>query len=1075
MPTPRHLLASAAADTRRTIIEIVGPLLPRVSAALALAGLLYVGLLAPRLPWSQLWPSAVLALAFAAALGVVALLGRRQRVTLALHGVLALACLAVAGFVWAGPPGVHAAAVGVLALVIAAAGALLGLRAALGYTALAAAVVLGPVLAERAGLLPAAAQGMSAPPDGLRPYAHGALLVAGLLTGWLLHRVFVSALAAAQVERARLRALFGIAADWYWEQDEQFRFTYISPGAGSLGLPSERYLGRTRWEMAEPGLTEAQWAAHRADLQARRPFRDLVLRRVGPQGRPLYTAISGEPQLDDQGRFRGYWGVGRDVTAEHEAQRAIERSERLFRELFDISPSPFIVHRRGAVVLANKAAARLFGFAAPAAMVGHAMTALNRPESRELSAARIAAMESMPVGGSVPTAELAMQTVGGELRHVQALMVRIELIDGPASMSVYFDLSERRAVEQRLRSSEQMLMRLVEANPDYVTVSRLRDSRLELVNAGFERVTGLARAQVIGRGALELGIWHDPAERVRLLQAVQERGIAHDVPASLRHVDGSLRSVLFSAAPFEMAGERYLVATARDVTAKETERLQYEALLANASVGIAFTRDRRFELANPVFESMFGWARGALDGQPGAVVWPTAADYAEVSRIAGPPLARGEPIDIERPMRRRDGSTFWCRLLARAVDPQQPSAGGTIWIAEDVTERRAIQRALAAAKEQAEAASQAKSAFLANTSHEIRTPLNGLLGLARLALDARTDAGRTREYLKLILESAETLSLIISDILDLSKIEAGKLTLERADFDLHALLHSVHAAHRELAAAKGLPLQLDIAAGVPPRVNGDAVRVRQIIGNFVSNALKFTAHGRIELRAQPAGGGLRLTVSDTGIGLAPELLARLFEPFTQADESTTRRYGGTGLGLSICRQLARLMGGEVGVDSAVGRGSSFWAELPLAPASAAAAPADGPTAEAQPLAGLRVLLVEDNAVNMLIADSFLANWGAQVLQATDGRQALEAVEREGGRIDVVLLDMHMPVMSGYEALAELRRRHSASALPVIALTAAALSSERDRCLALGANGFVTKPIDAQRLCETVRRCAAART
>jgi signal transduction histidine kinase/ActR/RegA family two-component response regulator len=456
------------------------------------------------------------------------------------------------------------------------------------------------------------------------------------------------------------------------------------------------------------------------------------------------------------------------------------------------------------------------------------------------------------------------------------------------------------------------------------------------------------------------------------------------------------------------------------------------------------------------------------------VVWPTAEDYAEVGRIVGPALARGEPVEVERLMRRRDGSTFWCRLLARVVDPLQPVVGGTIWIAEDVTERREIQRALAAAKEQAEAASQAKSAFLANTSHEIRTPLNGLLGLARLALDARSDTARTREYLKLILESAETLSTIISDILDLSKIEAGKLTLERADFDLHALLQTIYTAYRDLVTAKGLVLQFDLAPGVPVHVNGDAVRVRQIVANFLSNALKFTAHGRIELRVQPANGRVRFAVNDTGIGLAPEAQARLFQPFSQADESTSRRFGGTGLGLSICRELALLMDGEVGVDSVAGRGSTFWAELPLPAAAPPAAPAAAAADEELPLAGLRLLLVEDNAVNMLIADSLLRGWGAAVVQATDGRQALETVEREGGRFDAVLLDMHMPVMSGYEALAQLRQRYSATALPVIALTAAALSSERERCMALGANGFVTKPIDAPRLCEAVRSCAAAR-
>jgi PAS domain S-box-containing protein len=1066
--------SAPATGPRRTIDAVLSPVLVGAAAVLAAVGLLYAALRAAVLPWALVWPSGVAAVALAATMVVAALLGRAGRIAAATHVVLAAACLAIGGFGWSTQLGTHAASLGGLAVVITAAAVLSGLRAAIAYTLLSALVVLVLHWAERAHLIGGAAAAADGP-GVLRLYAHGAILLGALLVGYLLQRVFQFMARAAQLERERFHTLLRIAADWYWEQDEQFRFTYISPEAATRStMAIESQLGRTRWELPELGMSESEAAAHRADLLAHRPFRDLILRRFGPTGRPIYAAISGEPVFDVDGKFRGYWGVGRDITAEYESQQATLRSERLFRGLFEVSPSAFIVHRRGAIVSANQAAARLFDFPSTAAMTGLVMTALNRPESREPAAAQIAAMEKMPVGSTLPTAELTMQTRLGQPRFVQAIVVRVELVDGPANMSLYFDLTERRAAEQKLRGSEQLLKQLVESNPDYVTVSRLRDSRLELVNAGFERLTGLARAEVVGRFALDLGIWHDPAERVRLVEAVRSEGLAHDVPARLRRVDGSLREVLFSAAQFEAGGEQYLVATARDVTAKEVERLKYEAILASASIGIGFTRERRFEHANPAFEQMFGWPLGGLGGQPGAVVWPTAEDYAEVGRIVGPALARGEPVEVERLMRRRDGSTFWCRLLARVVDPLQPVVGGTIWIAEDVTERREIQRALAAAKEQAEAASQAKSAFLANTSHEIRTPLNGLLGLARLALDARSDTARTREYLKLILESAETLSTIISDILDLSKIEAGKLTLERADFDLHALLQTIYTAYRDLVTAKGLVLQFDLAPGVPVHVNGDAVRVRQIVANFLSNALKFTAHGRIELRVQPANGRVRFAVNDTGIGLAPEAQARLFQPFSQADESTSRRFGGTGLGLSICRELALLMDGEVGVDSVAGRGSTFWAELPLPAAAPPAAPAAAAADEELPLAGLRLLLVEDNAVNMLIADSLLRGWGAAVVQATDGRQALETVEREGGRFDAVLLDMHMPVMSGYEALAQLRQRYSATALPVIALTAAALSSERERCMALGANGFVTKPIDAPRLCEAVRSCAAAR-
>jgi CheY-like chemotaxis protein len=245
------------------------------------------------------------------------------------------------------------------------------------------------------------------------------------------------------------------------------------------------------------------------------------------------------------------------------------------------------------------------------------------------------------------------------------------------------------------------------------------------------------------------------------------------------------------------------------------------------------------------------------------------------------------------------------------------------------------------------------------------------------------------------------------------------------------------------------------------------VRLRQVLVNYLNNALKFTERGTVALTVRGSGGGrLRFEVRDTGPGIAPEVRERLFRPFTQADQSTTRRYGGSGLGLSICRELAALMGGEVGVDSEPGRGSCFWTELPLPPTEAPAQDSGFGALDPSPLAGARVLMVEDNLVNMTIAVAMLEQWGVQVEQAGDGAQALAAVEqaeRSGQPLDAVLMDVQMPVMSGYEATRALRARPGARRLPIIALTAAALTSEREQALAAGMDGFLTKPIDMQKL------------
>ncbi|MES2960058.1 MAG: ATP-binding protein, partial [Pseudomonadota bacterium] len=340
------------------------------------------------------------------------------------------------------------------------------------------------------------------------------------------------------------------------------------------------------------------------------------------------------------------------------------------------------------------------------------------------------------------------------------------------------------------------------------------------------------------------------------------------------------------------------------------------------------------------------------------------------------------------------------------------------------------------------------------------------------------DAPRRERYLRQIDDSAQALSGVISDILDLSKIEAGKLRLEATDFDLHALLESIEHGYATLADGRALTLEMVVRPNVPRRVRGDPARLRQVLSNFLSNALKFTERGGVRIEVRPIDATLlRFEVQDTGPGIEPEVQARLFTPFMQGDESTTRRFGGTGLGLSICRELAQLMGGVVGVHSQPGEGSRFWAELPL-PASTEAAPvsAYGLLPEpCSPLTGLQVLIAEDNPVNMLIAVALLEQWGIVVAQASNGQQAIVAVNAQadaGAPFDLVLMDVQMPVLGGYAATRVLRQRHAD--LPIIALTAAALTSERDEALASGMNDFLTKPIDAQRLHDTLLQWQQAR-
>ncbi|MEO8154382.1 MAG: PAS domain S-box protein [Rhizobacter sp.] len=906
---------------------------------------------------------------------------------------------------------------------------------------------------------------------------HVLLIVTAVGAGALMWRLMNHAMTEAEEREQRFRSLLAIAADWYWELDAELRFSRIANHLFENVPGADARLGVRPWDVPETGFASEDLAPHRKDLEAHRPFNNVTVRVHTASGRTLHYKVSGQPRFDNEGHFVGYWGVSRDITTEVRTHEAHSASEHRYRELFALSPTPLLLHRDGVILLANQPAAQLFGFETAESMAGFDLLQLYPGPLRSLMQERIRTVAQYPIGKNLGLAEVQLHAVNGRRLTVQANGARVNAPDGPAVLSLYHDITDRVATEAALRRSEAMLSHLFATSPDFITLSDMETGVYVMVNASFTRIFGYTADEVVGKSSLDMDIWYDPAERAKVVTTLKTSGALNEFETLFIHKSGELVTLMMSAGKFSMDGRDYLVVNGRDVTASQRARLEHEAILKNASIGIALTRNGRFLQANPAFERMFGWDAGELLDKLGSVVWGSDDDYVDVGRIAGPSLSQGQKVELERQMMRRDGSLFWCRLLARAVDPTHPTRGATIWIAEDVTERRQIDRALAAARDVAEAANRAKSAFLANTSHEIRTPLNGLLGLANLAMQPGLEATRRQQYLEQIQDSAQSLTGIISDILDLSKIEAGKFSIEAVPFNLHSLLKAVHHAYRSLAQARSLELDMRIADDVPVTVRGDPVRLRQILSNYLTNGLKFTERGRVlidvSMSTDPAWPHhVRLTVSDTGPGIDEATQGRLFQPFMQADDSTTRRFGGTGLGLSICKELATLMEGRVGVQSRPGHGSHFWAELPL---PVTTAPLIDPHVEAQDiqrLAGMRVLMVEDNAVNMMIGVAMLEKWGVEVTQAIDGVEGVAAVERSviaDRPFDVVLMDVQMPRLSGHEATRRLRQMHAAEKLPIIALTAAALVSEREDALAAGMTDFLTKPIDAHRLRQALIR------
>lgn len=745
-------------------------------------------------------------------------------------------------------------------------------------------------------------------------------------------------------------------------------------------------------------------------------------------------------------------------------QRAQAQAERS-HELFALSPVAQVLHRDGVVLEANAAAAALFGYAHADDMVGSAIPDhFADPVDRARFDERLQELSKLPAGAApLGMAAWRFRSRHGTLHEVRTTAAPIEIDGARAVLTTCIDDTAQLAAERARADAQSLMARIIAVSPYGIALVDLDTGHLALVNPELERITGYSREALIGHSPGGLGLWKDRASIKALMQATVDSGVLHDQQYEIVTRAGEVRQIFGSTAVFSLGERRYLLGVMRDVTQEAQQQLRRKAVLDTAPVGIFAVRHGTITLCSRRMEEMAGWPVGSGVGRSVASLMGGEAALQQLVEQTNPALLRGEMASFEWPLFRADGSPITARFSGRLIDTANPaSRSGVVWTVQDVSDEVERSRLLERARLDAQAAAQAKTRFLVNTSHQLRTPLNAVLNLAELARAADTDPAQRQHLVHHIADTAQTLAQMLSDILDLQLIEDGELPLNRKDFDLGALADSLRSVHAVQAAARGLRLAVTLAPGADRWVHGDDQRVRQLLGHFLSNAVRYSESGRIDLRVLPLPGErYRFEVQDEGPGITEEDQRQLFEPFALMSASVrSRQRGGVGLGLAIARRLAQAMDGSTGVVSAPGRGSTFWAELTLPPA---AAPGTGASGYDAPLKGVRLLLADDDELGTASMTLMLERWGAHVDAVSDGTQAVRSVSmsrQEGRPYDLVLMDLHMPMMDGLEATRWIRQELNELSLPIIAVTAGTMPSEIEGATAAGCNDFISKPVTA---------------
>ncbi|CAB1367506.1 PAS domain S-box protein [Denitratisoma oestradiolicum] len=929
-------------------------------------------------------------------------------------------------------------------------------------------------------------------------------LFAAAAGAYLLRQRQQLALAAdiqqAQAERIGALQLLATIADSsedvIFAKDMEGRYTMVNrAGCRSTGKPAEALLGRNAHDLLPAEQAEAIMAADRRVIDEACVMTD-ESGFATTTGVRSFLTLKG-PLRDAGGKIVGIFGISRDITERKEAELSLRQErDRNQRYLDTVQAVMVALDAGGRVTMINRAGCELLGYT-EAEMLGRPWFEFFLPQPDGME--QVFPVFRHIIAGDIKSAEYFENPVlcrDGSQRliawHNTWLTDDAGHIIGTLSSGE--DITERKQAEVQRHIFSEALQQL--AQPLLLVDNQ---SRITYLNSAFTRLFGYQLHELLG----------EPADR--LLPTPENNG--PHIEEIYRHIrefstwSGELELLARDGTSIPVANSVGEIRDAQDkVVGIVSSYLdlrpmrEKEALLRKLSLAVEQSPESivitnlaaEIEYVNEVFLRKTGYRREEVIGQNPRILHSGKTPQ-ETYASLWDALTHGRVWKGEFYNKTRDGQEYVEFAIVTPIRRSDGRITHYVAVKEDITEKKRLGRELdqhrhhleelvasrteqlEAARALADSANQAKSSFLANMSHEIRTPMNAILGLTYLLRQTNLDVGQL-DRLDKVDTAARHLLAIISDILDLSKIEAGRLELEQADFALDSVMDNVRSLIADQARTKDLSIFVD-RDGVPPWLRGDPTRLRQALLNYASNAVKFTERGTIWLRTRlveetPRDLLLRFEVQDTGVGIPSEKQASLFEAFSQADASTTRKYGGTGLGLVITSRLARLMGGEVGVESSQGQGSTFWFTCRLQrghgilPTGTTARTAISEEALLRrDHAGARLLLVEDDAVNREVALELLHGVGLSVDTAENGRLAVERVR--ANNYELVLMDVQMPEMDGLTATRAIRALSTCANLPILALTANVFSADRQACLAAGMNDFVAKPVVPEHLYSTL--------